>query len=351
MDNDNIYGFENDGYMDFQPQREKRIIPIVTISIIIANVIAGIMCIGVDNYTRTGGLNYEYVKLNREYGRLLSSMFLHSGFEHLVGNMFALLMFGSTVEKKLGSLRMAVIYFTSGIVSGIISMNLSHMMDPEMMHFSIGASGAVFGVMCAAVFLSVMGNKKASRRDMTIAIVLVVIYAVYTYEKNVDIFAHIGGAVVGGVLAFALNIKRWERFRENKFCKVFAIMLTLILSVIGIGEAGIGKTAADLPDKRIDYIKEQQVFEDDDTTYGDSLDVYCTDEHWTVFTTTDGEQIVQFDGSADYKGQQVSVLIQFRIVGDCDDYRLGYFGINDQGLDSQGATEFMEAVCERAKHQ
>ncbi len=342
---------EQMGGGEFQQPQMKRMIPIVTITLILANVIAGIMCIGVDNYSRTGGLNYEYVKLNKEYGRLLSSMFLHSGFDHLVGNMFALFMFGSTVEKKLGSLRMTIIYFVSGIVSGLISMNLSHVMDPSRMHFSIGASGAVFGVMCAAVFLSVMGSKKASRRDMIIAIVLVVIYAIYTYEENIDIYAHIGGAVVGGILAFALNVRKWERFRENKFFKVLAIMLTVILSIAGIGEAGIGKAAADLPDKRIDFIKEQTVFENDDTTYGEGLDLFCTDEHWSTFISTDGDDIVEFDGNAEYKGAQVTVLIQFRIVGDCDDYKLGYFGINDQGQDSRGAADFMEAVCERAGQQ
>ena len=94
------YGFEHDDYGRFEqdidqdtayvirpeqmgggasPQPQiKRTIPIVTIALIVANVIAGIMCIGVDNYSRTGGLNYQYVKLNGEYGRLISAMFLHS---------------------------------------------------------------------------------------------------------------------------------------------------------------------------------------------------------------------------------------------------------------------------------
>ena len=80
------YGFEHDDYGRFEqdidqdtayvirpeqmgggasPQPQiKRTIPIVTIALIVANVIAGIMCIGVDNYSRTGGLNYQYVKLN-----------------------------------------------------------------------------------------------------------------------------------------------------------------------------------------------------------------------------------------------------------------------------------------------
>ena len=202
------YGFEHDDYGRFEqdidqdtayvirpeqmgggasPQPQiKRTIPIVTIALIVANVIAGIMCIGVDNYSRTGGLNYQYVKLNGEYGRLISAMFLHSGFDHLFGNMFALYMFGSTVERKLGSLRTTIIYFVSGIVAGIISMNVYHMTDPDRMHFSIGASGAVFGIICAAVFLTFMGNRKASRKDMMVSIVVVVIYALYTNEKKIS---------------------------------------------------------------------------------------------------------------------------------------------------------------------
>ena len=71
----------------------------------------------------------------------------------------------------------------------------------------------------------------------------------------------------------------------------------------------------------------------------------------STFISTDGDDIVEFDGNAEYKGAQVTVLIQFRIVGDCDDYKLGYFGINDQGQDSRGAADFMEAVCERAGQQ
>ena len=330
-----------------QPQI-KRTIPIVTIALIVANVIAGIMCIGVDNYSRTGGLNYQYVKLNGEYGRLISAMFLHSGFDHLFGNMFALYMFGSTVERKLGSLRTTIIYFVSGIVAGIIFMNVYHMTDPDRMHFSIGASGAVFGIICAAVFLTFMGNRKASRKDMMVSIVVVVIYALYTNEKNIDIYAHVGGAIVGGILAFALNIKRWEKFRENKFCKLLAVILTLSMCVTGIGEAGIGKDAADLPDKRIDYIKEQKIFPDGDTTYGDGLDAYCSDEHWQAFVATDGSQIVQFEGNATYKGQQVTVTVQFQIEGDCEGYQPGYVGLNDVGQNSESATEFMLTVCGRS---
>ena len=152
----------------------------------------------------------------------------------------------------------------------------------------------------------------------------------------------------GGILAFALNIKRWEKFRENKFCKLLAVILTLSMCVTGIGEAGIGKDAADIPDKRIDYIKEQKIFPDGDTTYGDGLDAYCSDEHWQAFVATDGSQIVQFEGNATYKGQQVTVTVQFQIEGDCEGYQPGYVGLNDVGQNSESATEFMLTVCGRS---
>lgn len=328
-----------------QPVREKRSIPIITIIIIIANVIAWIMCIGVDDFAHTGGLNYEYVKLNKEYGRFLSSMFLHLGIGHLFGNMFSLYLFGGSLERRLGSLRMTVIYFASGIAAGIVSIYAYHITDPGHMHFSVGASGAVFGIICAELFLTFIGTNKPNRKTLIITIVLVIIYAIYTNEENVNIYAHIGGAIAGGVFAFALNVKKWERFRENRFFKVFAIMLTVILSVFGIGDAKIGKKMADLNDERITYIKEQKIFDDHDITYGDGLDGYCTDEKWQVFTSSDGINVVEFDGNARYGGGEVSVLIQFVLSDSCSDYEVHYVGLDDKGQDSESATKFMMAVA------
>ena len=160
-----------------------------------------------------------------------------------------------------------------------------------------------------------------------------------------NIYAHIGGAIAGGVFAFALNVKKWERFRENRFFKVFAIMLTVILSVFGIGDAKIGKKMADLNDERITYIKEQKIFDDHDITYGDGLDGYCTDEKWQVFTSSDGRNVVEFDGNARYGGGEVSVLIQFVLSDSCSDYEVYYVGLNDKGQDGESAAKFMMAVA------
>ena len=94
-----------------------------------------------------------------------------------------------------------------------------------------------------------------------------------------DIYGHIGGAIVGGILAFALNVKKWQGFIENQFCKILAIIATIVLCVMGVGEAHIGKDQSSLMDKRVMYIREQPVADYEmksygTKTYGEALDDY-----------------------------------------------------------------------------
>ena len=173
--NQNPYAYE-DPYVvhtvpPVQPVRAKQTIPIVTILIIVANVIAAIMCIGISNTFQLAGINYEYITINHEYRRLISYMFIHADFEHLIGNMVALFLFGKLVEQRLGSLRMAIIYFGSGVGAGFLSMEIAHKLHPESPRFAAGASGAVFGIICAAVFLQIMGRKNAERKDMILSLI------------------------------------------------------------------------------------------------------------------------------------------------------------------------------------
>lgn len=333
-----------------QPVRAKQTIPIVTILIIVANVIAAIMCIGISNTFQLAGINYEYITINHEYRRLISYMFIHADFEHLIGNMVALFLFGKLVEQRLGSLRMAIIYFGSGVGAGFLSMEIAHKLHPESPRFAAGASGAVFGIMCAAVFLRIMGRKNAERKDMVIAIALVIGYALYSAGGNVDIYGHIGGAIVGGILAFALNVKRWQGFIENQFCKILAIIATVVLCVVGVGEAHIGKDQSSLMDKRVMYIREQPVADYEmksygTKTYGEALDDYCTNEKWDSFVTELDEEVVEFTGTAYYKGSEKQVTIQFLITGDCESYDLTYFAFDGTACSWKQVDAFYKTIC------
>ena len=80
---------------------------------------------------------------------LLSFMFLHGGFFHLLGNMWSLYIFGDNVEDRLGSLRYLLFYLLCGLASG-----LSHLfLNPSSNIPTIGASGAISGVMGAYLIL------------------------------------------------------------------------------------------------------------------------------------------------------------------------------------------------------
>lgn len=78
--------------------------------------------------------------------RFVSAIFLHGGLGHLLYNLFALLLFGSILEKKIGSRNFLALFFVSGIFANLISV----FFYPS----SLGASGAIFGVIGALVLVN-----------------------------------------------------------------------------------------------------------------------------------------------------------------------------------------------------
>lgn len=82
------------------------------------------------------------------YWPFLTSQFLHGGWVHILGNMWTLWLFGESVEEKMGSGRFLLFYLAGGIVAGIVHSAT----NPTSTIPSVGASGAISGVL-AAYFL------------------------------------------------------------------------------------------------------------------------------------------------------------------------------------------------------
>jgi uncharacterized protein len=80
--------------------------------------------------------------------RFVSSVFLHGGLGHLVLNLFALLLFGSILERFIGGQRMLHVFFVTGILANLISVNFYDS--------SLGASGAIFGIIGALIVIKPM---------------------------------------------------------------------------------------------------------------------------------------------------------------------------------------------------
>jgi membrane associated rhomboid family serine protease len=91
----------------------------------------------------------DYFSAGEQAFALISFMFLHGGFWHLLGNMWSLFIFGDNVEDRLGPLRYAAFYVLCGLASG-----LSHLLIHRYSNIpTIGASGAIAGVMGAYFIL------------------------------------------------------------------------------------------------------------------------------------------------------------------------------------------------------
>lgn len=99
-----------------------------------------------------GGLSVYMVDQAHTYWQFVTYMFIHGNLEHVLLNMFGLVMFGITIEKAIGSKEFLLFYFLSGILSGVLSY-LIYKFTHNPYIYLIGASGAVYAILFAyAVF-------------------------------------------------------------------------------------------------------------------------------------------------------------------------------------------------------
>jgi rhomboid protease GluP len=205
-----------DGRIDFE--RRMRKAPPVIVTLILVNVAvfvwevaagafldpkalieSGVTLANHVNPIDAGALTRARV-LAGEWWRMFTAMFLHAGPDHLIGNMVALYIVGMACEHAFGAARTALVYFGSGIAGGALSLAASP--GP-----SVGASGAIFGVLAAVAVMLYRHQRRFYVRDKRIGFVLAA-WAGWTLLTGfmtpfVDNFAHLGG-MLGGTMAALL---------------------------------------------------------------------------------------------------------------------------------------------------
>lgn len=131
-----------------------------------------------------------------QYYRLLTSAFLHSPnfLLHIVFNMYALLMFGSQIERLVGRVHFLVLYLVAAFGGSVLSFWMN-----EELSLSLGASGAVFGLFGAFFVMARTLRADTSQIMVLIGINLAIGFAAGGYIDN---WAHIGGLVSGAAVAF-----------------------------------------------------------------------------------------------------------------------------------------------------
>ena len=195
--------------------KRRQELPIVSRILVAANVIVYLICTFTGNLLyNIGELDAAAVLLRREYGRIIYSMFLHAGIDHLFNNMVILFFLGAMIEKVTGHIQLLLIYLLSGIGANICSL-LYKVMTMDSMA-SVGASGAIFGldgVLLAWILLDRQAMPDVTPRRVLLMIVLS-LYSGFT-AHNIDNAAHVGGLLTGfaaGALLCAL--RRRKRNRE-----------------------------------------------------------------------------------------------------------------------------------------
>ncbi len=142
-----------------------------------------------------------------EYWRLLSAMFLHSGWMHFGLNAFGLFVVGQLLEPLYGHSRFTAIYILAGLAGSVTSYAFNLSLMPNAI--GMGASGALFGVLGALVafFLSHRNQLgDMGRRSLVGLLLLAGVNLVFgLVTAGVDNYAHIGGFVCGFVLGLAFS--------------------------------------------------------------------------------------------------------------------------------------------------
>jgi len=161
--------------------------------------------------------------------QLFTYMFMHGGFWHLFFNMLALWMFGMELENTWGSRKFLAFYLTCGLGAGITNLFVAPLLGPAAP--TIGASGAVFGVLIAfgmlfpdrPIYIYFLLPIRA-KYFVAIYIGLELFYGVTGTEQGIAHFAHLGGAAVGFVYLLAdkdlIPVRHWwsrlfGRFRRG----------------------------------------------------------------------------------------------------------------------------------------
>ena len=184
--------------------------PIVTYTIIAINIFVFLFTILFNASDYVVGLlsNYGPYILEGQYYRLLTSEFVHVNFLHILCNMYALYIIGSQVENYFGKIKYIIIYIISAITASLLSMLLN------MNTASIGASGAIFGLMGALLYFGInyrvyLGT--ALTKEILPVIVLNLLLG-FTLP-GVDNFAHLGGLVGGflSTMAVGISVKKDNR--------------------------------------------------------------------------------------------------------------------------------------------
>lgn len=176
------------------------------IVLVSVNVIVFLICTFTGNMLyNKGALSVTELWRGGQVYRLFTSMFLHWNVEHLFSNMIVLYYVGALVERELGPLPYTVLYLLSGLAGNIFS--IGYELLSGIYGSSAGASGAIFGVEGALLFLVMIRREKVGTMPVG-RVAFAVAFSLYCgfTSAGVDNAAHVGGVLMGFTTAAVIAV-------------------------------------------------------------------------------------------------------------------------------------------------
>jgi membrane associated rhomboid family serine protease len=176
--------------------------------------------LGYASYTAGGA---EHGIAAGEWWRLGTAMFLHYGALHLLLNMSVLWQLGRYLEEKLGPLRFAGLYLLAGFGGNVAAYLFTPQNQP-----AAGASTSIFGLVMAMIVVN-----RRLRLDITPLIPMLVINLLFTFSvPNISVAGHLGGLVVGGIVAVILAYAPPARRSQVQLIGCIAVCVLLVAAAV-----------------------------------------------------------------------------------------------------------------------
>lgn len=155
------------------------------------------------------------------YMTLITSMFMHGGIAHIFGNMIFLWVFGDNIENKLGHFRYLIFYLVCGVLASLSHVFATTALGGNMLIPSLGASGAISGVLGAYILLFPRRRVRVILFNILTVVPAIVALGIWfafqlisglgylgSHEGGVAYAAHIGGFISGVILIKIFAIGR-----------------------------------------------------------------------------------------------------------------------------------------------
>jgi len=196
--------------------------PMVTYVLIGINLVFFLfqISLGIDQVAKELGMWPIGIAIGGEWWRLVASAFLHGSFLHIAFNMYVLFVIGPTLERILGHSRFLLLYAFAAFGGAVASYVFS-----DVRTVSVGASGAVFGLMGALV---VAGQRL--RYDIRQVLILLAINIVIGFvAPNIDWRAHLGGLVTGALVAAIMVLPKRDHRKLVQILGMTSLGVALFL--------------------------------------------------------------------------------------------------------------------------